>query len=621
MEGPRSAFWIPGFCALAISGAACSTDDPIPPPPPPPLTSDALTTLFLLTPRAELDAFALEAPLSHKELADLYGASDEAIARLNSFGVTHGFSANVVSTRTIGMAMLSPEVAEVIFEVKLQYSEIPTLKSTVIGVGSTIEIPHELDGFVEAIVVGAQTSLSTLAFREGVRSTMPAYKELDPTQEELCKPGLDPEQGHSADAYRTAFGLDDVGVTGKDRHVAVIELTETILGSDFDVFGECQGITNMPSIPVVSANVTGQRLGVESLPVLAEAQMDVQAVLTVAPELESIPVSIASSAEDAWGPTVEFPVALAKAIDPTSTGGDVPDAVSVSYGDCEPFLESKFPGLIEVSEALMAKAFALGVVVVVATGDTGSSGCLYLQDGTYTQAVGYPASSPYALAVGGSNLPLNDDGSISVSELAVWNGWEQTDEAGCDGTQPVPCRPAASDAGAGGPSGKGLEGWAGLDAPPWQKAAGVDADGKRVVPDLSLPADAADGLVIYCTAVANGIVASCQSRENAPPEHAWFPGGGTSLSAPLMAAAIALMKEKAVAAGEEPPFPLAEWLYEQAGDDQSKYFYDIVNGDNIVGDQTSKFPVDCCDAEAGFDLATGWGMPKLSTLINAAATP
>lgn len=134
-----------------------------------------------------------------------------------------------------------------------------------------------------------------------------------------------------------------------------------------------------------------------------------------------------------------------------------------------------------------------------------------------------------------------------------------------------------------------------------------------------MPAAPNDGLVIYCTAVSNGLLASCQSRANAPPEDAWQAVGGTSLSAPLMAAAIALAKESAVAAGNEPPFPFARWLYERAAENQDAYFYDVVNGDNIVGDQTSKFPMDCCTADSGFDPASGWGMPKLSELIKAAA--
>ena len=100
---------------------------------------------------------------------------------------------------------------------------------------------------------------------------------------------------------------------------------------------------------------------------------------------------------------------------------------------------------------------------------------------------------------------------------------------------------------------------------------------------------------------------------------AWVTAGGTSLSAPLMAGVVALAKQNAVAAGNDPPFPFAQWLYERAAEDQDAYFYDVVNGDNVVGDQTSKFPVDCCDAESGFDPASGWGMPQVSELIKAAA--
>jgi subtilase family serine protease len=620
MGGARGSCLRWGLALLVANGLACSTDDPVPPPIPPPLASDALTTLFALTRKATLDAFALEAPLTHTELLDRYGASDETIAKLNAFGVLNGFGVNVDSTRTIAMATIRPEVAEAIFDVKLVYGTVASTNATTIGSASPVEIPFPLEGYVETIVVAAQTSMATLAYREGVRSTLPSYPEIDTSEEELCKIGLDPHKGHSADAYRTAFGLDDVDVTGDGRHVALVQLSETFEASDTDVFGRCQKIDPMPSIPVVSANVTGQRFGVDSLPALGEAQMDIQAVLTVAPGLDSIPVSIASSIEDAaGGPIPEFPVALAKALDPSSTGGELPDAVSVSYGDCEPVLQKVYPGLIELSETLMAKAFALGVVVVVSAGDSGSSDCLPNQSGTGTQAASYPGSSPYALTMGGTNLPTNDDGTVDVAKLVVWNEWGTTYEPGCDGSEPTPCRPRAGVAGGGGPSGKGLEGWSGLDAPPWQIAAGVDADGKRMTPDISMPAAPADGLVMYCAAVASGIAGSCQERENAPPNKAWTAGGGTSLSAPMMAAAVALVNQSAVAAGNEPPFPFAQWLYDLALEDQDEFFYDIVTGDNIVGDQTAKFPVDCCTAETGFDGASGWGMPRLPALIDRAA--
>ena len=613
-------FWPLLLSGLLVMSVACTTDEPPTPVVPQPLASDALTTLFALTPALRLDAFGLDAPLSHDDLVDLYGATEETVAKLNAFGVRYGFGVTVDSTRTLATTILSPEMVETIFEVDLAYGEIPALKSTIIGVRERIEIPFELEDVVDTIVVAAQTSLSTVAYREGIRSTMPSFPEVPVTEEELCDPGLDPKEGgHAADTFRTAFGLDDTTVTGTDRSVAVIELTETVKQSDFDVFGRCQKIDPMPSIPVISADITRQRFDVDSLPALGEAQMDVQAVLTVAPGLESISVAVASSMEDVWGPAAEFPVALAKVLDPQAMGGRLPDAVSLSYGDCEPFLEQNIPGIIDLTEALMAKAFALGVVVVASTGDSGSSGCLYTDNQTYAQSVSYPASSPYALALGGTNLPIKTDGSVDVPELAVWNEWSFTLPSGCDGSESIPCRPGAGAAGSGGPSGRGLPGWSGLDAPPWQIAAGVDAAGKRMTPDIAMPAAPNDGLVIYCTAVSNGLLASCQSRANAPPEDAWQPGGGTSLSAPLMAAAIALAKQNAIAAGNDPPFPFARWLYARAAEDQDAYFYDVVNGDNKVGDQTSKFPVDCCTAESGFDPASGWGMPKLSELIKAAA--
>ena len=88
-----------------------------------------------------------------------------------------------------------------------------------------------------------------------------------------------------------------------------------------------------------------------------------------------------------------------------------PHVISVSYGECEskvsPYSESR-----TLVERELSAAAALGITVVVAAGDTGSSACARgvkpskLTSSDKKPQVSWPASSPYVLAVGGTNLTL-----------------------------------------------------------------------------------------------------------------------------------------------------------------------------------------------------------------------
>ncbi|WP_306210188.1 carboxypeptidase regulatory-like domain-containing protein [Actinoplanes sp. RD1] len=171
-----------------------------------------------------------------------------------------------------------------------------------------------------------------------------------------------------------------------------------------------------------------------------------------------------------------------------------------------------------------------GVVVTVSSGDTGN-------------VQSYPATSPYVTGVGGTRLDRDDSA----------RGWHETawDEAGsgCSVYEPKP---------------------------DWQ--AGVDtACASRASADISALADPATGLSVYGTYGIDG----------------WAQYGGTSLSAPLVAAMHAL-------AGAPTPgtYPVT---YPYA---TGRGLFDITEGTNgTCGDQL-------CEASPGWDGPTGLGSPQ-----------
>ena len=130
-----------------------------------------------------------------------------------------------------------------------------------------------------------------------------------------------------------------------------------------------------------------------------------------------------------------------------------------------------------------------GVTFVAATGDAGAPGL-------------YPAYSPNVLAVGGTDLTLQADGSYGGE-----SGW--TDGGG--GTSITEAQPAYQ--------------------------AGVQATGRRTIPDVAFDADPQTGASVY------------DSYDDTNGDGPWMKTGGTSLAAPIWAALIAIADQGRVAAG------------------------------------------------------------------------
>ncbi len=127
--------------------------------------------------------------------------------------------------------------------------------------------------------------------------------------------------------------------------------------------------------------------------------------------------------------------------------------------------------------------------------------------------VDWPASSPWVLAVGGTNLTLAADNTIASS--GAWN----------DTAFPAPFTTTAG----GGTSAFEARPW-------WQPAQSFATSGKRMVPDIAAFADASPGYPIVCSSGVQGCKGSGQSIAFV---------GGTSAAAPLVAGMIALWNQQA----------------------------------------------------------------------------
>jgi subtilase family serine protease len=132
--------------------------------------------------------------------------------------------------------------------------------------------------------------------------------------------------------------------------------------------------------------------------------------------------------------------------------------------------------------------------------------------------------------------------------------------------------------------------------PAYQRGPGVPRGARRTVPDVSFYADAVPGYTFYWAGNA---------AQGGTP---WFATGGTSISAPLLAGAVALIDQRARHAGRPRVGLINPSLYalaRRAHGARSTMFRDVRSGTNDL------LAVGCCRARRNFDQATGWGSLNL----------
>ena len=265
----------------------------------------------------------------------------------------------------------------------------------------------------------------------------------------------------------------------------------------------------------------------------------------------------------------------------TLVDGNAAHTVVVGYSACEASMSEAHQAFYS---ALYRQAAAQGIAVVAATGDSGASACHAAGSAapvTTGFAVNALASTNWNVAVGGAAFE-------SGGSLSAWS----------------PAAPAdAAYAGGGGSS-------AIHASPDWQPALAQTAQA-RMVPDLSLPT----GLD---TAFSRGL-AFCFSGSGNSSGCTLVRSGGSSAGAALMGGISALLAQK-----YGPQGSLAPQLY--AVRSQPDVFQDVEEGSSRLPCAAGSPDCDASgkigyDAAAGYDLATGLGVPNAEKLVAAWARP
>jgi subtilase family serine protease len=519
-------------------------------------------------------------------LQSKYGASSSKRKGVVNAFKSNGVTAKVDVTHLRASATVSVGKAQKMFGTKWKVYKTGTGSKVALPV-DTPKLPSGIKGNVDTVagmrvqISGSSSSSARAALvADGgtpTRTGTPAFG---------CVPTMFPAAlGSSAGLYPNqilqAYGIAPLqasGLKGQGARLAIVGEAPTP-SNDVSTFRSCFG-TKGTSLKIHNAG---------SIKPILESSLDAMVASMVAPKVDRLDLWVHPISEsDDDGDVEGFLALLAQPLQATANGTPLPDVISVSYGECESIVKPYTASRTLVERQLTATA-ALGITTVVAAGDSGSSACArgvpasQLTSSEKKPQVSWPASSPWVLAVGGTNLTLAGDNTIASS--GAWN----------DTAYPSPFHATAG--GGGGTSTFESKPW-------WQPAQSFSASGKRMVPDVAAFADESPGYAIVCSKGVQGCKGSGQSIAFV---------GGTSAAAPLVAGMIALWNQQAHDQGLKRPGFVAPLLYSLARS-SPQAFLDITQGTNAL------FGGSCCPTRTGFDLATGWGSPAANVVASSLAS-
>jgi kumamolisin len=512
-------------------------------------TSQVITVTVMLRRRADVPRALVEGPetISTTELADRYGA-DPADAQLVS-EVLGSYGLTVTETHLASRRLM---VSGTITAMQAAFGTTLTAVNSPHPDGSGdvqhryrtggLSVPARLAGIVTAVLGLDDRPQARAQFRRG-----PAFGARS-----SAGPEDSPEGGPAAPAAAkgspltapqvASFYQFPAGTDGTGQTVAIIELGGGYTASDLSTYFSGLNLP-VPSVTAVgvdgSANSPGQDAD-------GEVELDIQVVGGVAPGAAQL-VYFAPNTDQG------FVDAISQAVHATPS----PIAVSISWGQSEDQWSDQ-------SRTAMDQAFAdaatLGVTVTVAAGDNGSSDDPSGQTSVHCD---FPASSPNALACGGTKL-IGNPSSFAITSEVVWNELASNEGAGGGGVSDVFPLPAYQ-ANAGVPASKAPGGGTG-----------------RGVPDVSGNADPVTGYLV--------VVDGKQQ-----------PVGGTSAVAPLWAGLIARLAQ-----ATSKRFGLLQTpLYAgAAAGAATPGFNDITRGSNGA-----------YNAGPGWDACSGLGSPNGAALL------
>jgi kumamolisin len=483
-------------------------------------------------------------------VAEKFGASPDDMAKVTEVLGRYGLI-TIGTDQATRSVELSGSIGEIekAFQVKLFRYSIDSGHYR--GRSGLIHVPLELEGIIVGVygldnrgVIRRRKRRSGLAINLARATTM--HRGFFPA--DLAK------------LYQFPIG------EGAGQSIGILEFGGGFLPDDLELFCEQVGV-GVPNVVPISVDRAGTNSDDSAA---VEVMLDIEVIAGVCPKAK-IPVY--------FGPDLSERSLIDTVSRAVHDADNAPFVLSISWGDFE---ESRAwsEGTLDRVNDSFHEAALMGITVCVASGDDGSDDGA----GDGHAHVDFPASSPFVLAVGGTNLRVQSTGT---SERAWKDG---------DGRRPI-------IGGTGGSSGGGVSSH--FLRPDFQKDISITSVNPgailgRIVPDVAAHAET-DGRATGYYQVTDG---------------KGFLDGGTSASAPLWAALIALMNaelQNRHGANARAGY-LTPLLYQIGTDNKpigSTVCRDVTIGDNISA------VIGGYHAGEGYDAVTGWGSPIGAKLLEA----
>lgn len=357
-----------------------------------------------------------------------------------------------------------------------------------------------------------------------------------------------------------------------------------------------------------------------------EATLDIEWAYAIAPKAHIVLLAVPPAETLGVQGFPNLFKAISQEIDATPPG----TVFSMSFG----VSEETFNGAAKVQTARFDKVFQKGLAkhdnFFASSGDTGTVGLSkrHRESVPYDHpTAGWPASSPYVVAVGGTQLQYGWTWNPSNNQAFNADGthnpayWQWTDGGN---TEAVWNESWAAIGTGGGAS-------AVYDRPAWQQGVDPQYGNHRLLPDTAWNAAVNGGVQVYITAYPQF---NCGNSTGC-----WTVFGGTSAASPQTAALVALVNGSRADAGKQPIGFLDPILYQQ-GLGASAAYRDVTpmhygtapktfTGSEVDGSTVQKSVGDLQDNQmwqsdvpgtrttAGYDTTTGWGTPRAGAFVSA----
>jgi kumamolisin len=495
--------------------------------------------------------------LTPDQIVQRYALSDAQVQTVRSWLTQHGFSIVSIDPLRMGISVQAPVgVIERALNIKLQSYTIAGYQFFLQQSDPVISGP--VAAFIQSVV-----GLDSFAFPVFKPPFSLAYEGAS-NGTTCAKYGIN----HSLTSAKlaAAYQLNQLyqqNFMGQGMTIGVAEFGDPFDPRDVAAYAACAGVgtPNIKTIDVDGHLAPGAGQG--------EAALDLEMIAGLAPKAQILDYQSALN-------NTSFAQALIDVFNRVAADHKI-QVLSVSYGTGESAFSNSEQDAVNRSLRNLA---AEGISVFISSGDCAA----FANRITHIAMVSFPASAPYAIAIGGTHLQVSDSNKRTSED--VWSGGDSA---------PV----CSNEWGSGG----GVSQNPDFRRPAWQTGPGTTnrydgASSLVLTIDLNL-VSAPNGL-----RQVPDVAAAAYPNISVYYQGKWYNFGGTSAAAPMFAAGVLLVdqalqqKGKALLGGV-PAF------YTLANHPGSFHPYtDISRGNNLF------YP-----ATKGWDYATGWGSPNFGDML------